>query len=191
MRATDKRSTYFHFFYAVAPAPPYAVTNASRPFRFARAPAESKWARWARWAQEAAAEPAAIANVTANVTVNVTAEREEKRMEDERKEAEAVAEKRGDKRRDKALEMLGLDVTRAARDASSRPAANTMGGGGSDTSDWTINANNVAARRPTLLRLEAPLDLHEVGVGAPASGERAAKDERIAQALVPAPLDVH
>ena len=36
LRPTDRRSTYFHFFYAVQPSPPYAITNASRPFRFAK-----------------------------------------------------------------------------------------------------------------------------------------------------------
>ena len=36
LRGLFHRSTYFHFFYALQPAPPYAVTNVSRPFRFAR-----------------------------------------------------------------------------------------------------------------------------------------------------------
>jgi hypothetical protein len=35
LQVLDKRSTYFHFFYAIQPHPPFAVTNASRPFRFA------------------------------------------------------------------------------------------------------------------------------------------------------------
>lgn len=36
MRSADRRSTYFHFFYAVERKPPYTITNVSRPFRFAR-----------------------------------------------------------------------------------------------------------------------------------------------------------
>jgi hypothetical protein len=31
----DKRSTYFHFFYALQSSAPFAITNVSRPFRFA------------------------------------------------------------------------------------------------------------------------------------------------------------